>query len=203
MPPWHAAPSFGDLAGARELDEREIQVLNLWSSAGAKRGEDSEAPERRFESVADRMGPPDLVLDLPDALSLPAEGPDLFRSFVLRTDLAETCQTDPIRCGSRVTAHRPRIARCGSEPEGGGPASKPTAAQPDAAEIGAGWSVNRCFSSVLFVSSARGEGPEVKLPDTDLRSFCLPFETIQVSRLHARTHSGVDCRALIDGNTIA
>jgi hypothetical protein len=89
MPRWHAAPGFSDLLDERVLEEREVRVLELWSLSGAKRGQDSDAPERRFETENARLGEPDLVLESADAISLPAEGPDVFRAFVLPAGQAE------------------------------------------------------------------------------------------------------------------
>ncbi len=88
MPPWKAQPGFGDFLDQRGLDPRSIAVLAAWSEAGAPRGEESEAPRRTFGSDW-ALGEPDLVLTMPAAARIPAEGRDLFVVFALPTGLSE------------------------------------------------------------------------------------------------------------------
>jgi Flp pilus assembly protein TadD len=105
MPPWKADPSDGPFIGQHPLSDREIRVLRRWADEGALEGDARDMPRglRPFESLTVapsgvegrqvqgerswgegwRLGKPDLVLTLPRPYTLPAEGTDVFRIFVL------------------------------------------------------------------------------------------------------------------------
>ncbi len=80
MPPWK--PQAGDFIGERRLTDREIATLERWAADGAIEGDRSDLPPRpRFASDW-QAGEPDLVVALP-AYTLRADGPDVFRNFVV------------------------------------------------------------------------------------------------------------------------
>ena len=78
MPPWHADPAYGHFSNDRSLTAAEQQKLVHWIEAGAPRGKgedplaaiDHDWPQWNGES---KMGPPDLVLEIP-AANVPATG---------------------------------------------------------------------------------------------------------------------------------
>ncbi len=89
MPPWKADPSDGPFEGQHPLSDGEIRTLRQWLDAGAPEGAPRAMPrlrsaegERRW-SDGWQLGKPDLVITLPQPYTLPAEGTDAFRIFVL------------------------------------------------------------------------------------------------------------------------
>jgi hypothetical protein len=90
MPPWHAAPGFGEFVGERRLTETQIEQFGAWVAAGMPRGDASKMPKLpTFPGDGWRLGQPDLILEMPVGFELPASGPDVFRNFVLPTGLTE------------------------------------------------------------------------------------------------------------------
>ncbi|HEY7498473.1 MAG TPA: hypothetical protein VH740_08165 [Vicinamibacterales bacterium] len=90
MPPWHAAPGFGEFVGERRLTDAQIASIAAWVAAGMPRGDASKMPKLpAFPADGWRLGQPDLILEMPVAFDLPASGPDVFRNFVIPTKLAE------------------------------------------------------------------------------------------------------------------
>lgn len=84
MPPWPARDGFGHFRGARRLTQREIDVIAAWAAEGAPEGDVADAP-RPPAALAEgwKLGTPDLVLTMTEAYTVPAEGPDKFRFFVI------------------------------------------------------------------------------------------------------------------------
>ncbi len=93
MPPWKADPADGPFVGQHPLTAGEIALLRRWAEAGAPDGAQSAMPNpqstiRNPQSTIPgtdgwQLGKPDLVITLPQAYTLPAEGTDAFRIFVL------------------------------------------------------------------------------------------------------------------------
>ena len=83
MPPWKASPGSGPFIGQSPLTEDEIDVLQRWAAGGAPEGNARDL--RRAPRFPDgwQLGTPDLVLAPPHAFTLPAEGTDVFRIFVM------------------------------------------------------------------------------------------------------------------------
>jgi Tfp pilus assembly protein PilF/mono/diheme cytochrome c family protein len=82
MPPWKP-DDVGAFVGERRLSEQEIAVLSNWAAAGAPEGTagtDTASPMPNPSRW--RNGVPDLIVTLP-AYELPADGPDVFRNFVV------------------------------------------------------------------------------------------------------------------------
>jgi hypothetical protein len=95
MPPWKPIPgSTPPLAHDRSLTTVEIEQLQAWAKAGAPMGDMTAQP---FSSSAIApgdsdewpLGPPDLVLTMPEEFVVPASGDDIYRCFVLPTGLTE------------------------------------------------------------------------------------------------------------------
>ena len=89
MPPWHAAHGFGDFADERRLTDDQIDVFARWLKAGMPRGDLSKLPALPQFTDGWQLGTPDLILEMPAAFNVPAEGPDIYRNFVLPTGLAD------------------------------------------------------------------------------------------------------------------
>jgi tetratricopeptide (TPR) repeat protein/mono/diheme cytochrome c family protein len=84
MPPWKPEPGFGDdMLGRRGLSDEEIDTIQQWAAMGALRGDPRDLPASPAWSDGWRLGTPDLVIQMPEPFEVPANGPDIFRTFVL------------------------------------------------------------------------------------------------------------------------
>lgn len=89
MPPWHPTQESPAFAHSRELPDDQKQKLFQWIEKGAPEGDSrSKAPPPEFATEW-MLGPPDLVIKMPKPFSVPAEGPDLYRSFVFPLNLPD------------------------------------------------------------------------------------------------------------------
>ena len=89
MPPWHAGGETPPLLWDRRLNDREIALLDRWHRAGAPEGEPAKAPPVPVFPDGWRLGPPDLEVAMPAPFSVPAEGRDIYRTFVIPMGLEE------------------------------------------------------------------------------------------------------------------
>ena len=83
MPPWlpeHGAPPMAD---ERRLTEDEIGVIRQWTEEGAAEGVAADLPPLPRWTDGWQLGAPDLVAEMPTAYTLPAEGRDVYRNFVI------------------------------------------------------------------------------------------------------------------------
>ncbi|MFM8533097.1 MAG: hypothetical protein ACKOEC_05830, partial [Acidimicrobiia bacterium] len=80
MPPWKPAAGVGDFLGVRQLSDREVRLLTEWADGGAPLGAAGQIPV--VPEVPISGSRPDLVLTLPE-YTLRADGPDVFRNFVV------------------------------------------------------------------------------------------------------------------------
>ena len=83
MPPWLPEPADDEFAGDRRLSVDEIGMIGQWVEEGATEGEPSDLPPVPKWTEGWQLGKPDLVMKLPEPYTLPAEGRDVFRNFVL------------------------------------------------------------------------------------------------------------------------
>jgi len=83
MPPWKAGPSDYPFAHARRLTPEQIAIIGRWVADGALEGDPAHLPPvPHFESTW-QIGPPDLVVTMPEAFEVPAGGADIYRNFVV------------------------------------------------------------------------------------------------------------------------
>ncbi len=89
MPPWQPEPGFVNFEGSRRLTQKEIATLAQWTDGGAVRGKGAPPLAPVFPRADEwRLGPPDLVVDLPEPFEVPADGTDIYRCFVVPMKLA-------------------------------------------------------------------------------------------------------------------
>jgi mono/diheme cytochrome c family protein len=107
MPPWKAEPGFGDFADARRLDDPQIALLKRWVAGGAPEGDVATLPPLPVFPQGWQLGTPDLILTMPEAYQLPAEGRDVYRCFVLPTSLPEDSYVKAVEFhpGTRSIVH--------------------------------------------------------------------------------------------------
>ena len=107
MPPWLPAPQPEGFLGERRLTPEEIAVVARWVSGGMPEGDPTKGP-RPVEWSGDWTdGPPDLVVRMPVAYSVPASGRDIYRHFVLPLSLDRPRQVRQweLRPKSRAAHH--------------------------------------------------------------------------------------------------
>jgi hypothetical protein len=89
MPPWHANDEVTDFLDVRRLSPEEITLIDRWVATGKPEGDPAEAPAMPAFTQGWQLGEPDLVVKMEAAYEVPAEGPDIYRNFVLPLDLPE------------------------------------------------------------------------------------------------------------------
>jgi Tetratricopeptide repeat len=82
MPPWLPEHGHGDFVGDRSLTSEQIVVIREWVAEGASEGSASDLPALPKWNEGWRLGTPDLVVQMPQPYTLPAEGKDVYRNFV-------------------------------------------------------------------------------------------------------------------------
>ncbi|MEC5125223.1 cytochrome c [Verrucomicrobiales bacterium BCK34] len=87
MPPWHATNGDIPLVDDRRLTDAQIELFKKWVEAGRPEGDPADLPAPREYPDGWKLGEPDLVLKMADVYELPADGPDIYRSFVIPTGL--------------------------------------------------------------------------------------------------------------------
>jgi tetratricopeptide (TPR) repeat protein len=83
MPPWMPEPGHGDFAGERRLTDAQIATIARWVDRGAPEGDRADLPAMPAWPEGWQLGTPDLALEMPEAVSAPADGPDVFRTVIL------------------------------------------------------------------------------------------------------------------------
>jgi hypothetical protein len=89
MPPWFADPHFGKFSNDRSLSQHEIDTLIAWIDGGAKEGDKKDAPQPRQFAEGWQIGQPDLVLQMPIAVDIPATGVVDYTYVVIPTGFTE------------------------------------------------------------------------------------------------------------------
>jgi thiol-disulfide isomerase/thioredoxin len=83
MPPWHADPRHGKFANDRRLTDKEVETLTAWVDAGTPKGDDKDLPKPAAWVKGWRMGKPDIVLEMPRAFEVPADGSLPYQHFTI------------------------------------------------------------------------------------------------------------------------
>jgi len=89
MPPWKAEPGYGEFHDARRLTDEQIALIQKWVDAGMPEGLAADLPPAPVYKDGWQLGEPDQVLKMPEAYTVPAEGKDVYRCFVLPIDCPE------------------------------------------------------------------------------------------------------------------
>jgi tetratricopeptide (TPR) repeat protein len=83
MPPWLPEHGSVEFLGERGLSDDEIALIRRWVEQGAAEGDPAHLPPLPTFTEGWQLGEPDVILSLPEAFTVPAEGVDVFRNFVL------------------------------------------------------------------------------------------------------------------------
>ncbi len=112
MPPWQPDSSEGEFEGERRLDP---DARSRRSAAGSRtallEGDPAERPASPVFPTGWQLGTPDLVVAMPEPFAVPADGPDVFRNFVLPIPLTERRYVRALefRPGNPRVLHHARI----------------------------------------------------------------------------------------------
>ena len=90
MPPWKPQPGWGHFVGERRLTDGQIKMLADWAAAGAPEGTGTAPPPPAF-TAGWQLGPPDLVVKMPQPFHVAADGNggrDVYRAFAVPLNLA-------------------------------------------------------------------------------------------------------------------
>jgi mono/diheme cytochrome c family protein len=89
MPPWKAAPGYGDFHNTRSLTDKEIAALSAWAKSGAPSGDLKTAPKPPVFPADWSQGKPDVVLKPERPYTLGGDGEDVYRCFVLPAEFKQ------------------------------------------------------------------------------------------------------------------
>ncbi|MCI0486206.1 MAG: cytochrome c [Blastocatellia bacterium] len=107
MPPWHADPHYGKWANDRRMSQEEIDRVVSWVDAGAKEGDPKDLkPAPKFASGW-QIGEPDIVFEMPEEFTVPAEGTVPYKYFTVPTNFKEDryIQAMEARAGNLSVVH--------------------------------------------------------------------------------------------------
>jgi hypothetical protein len=88
MPPWKAEAASYPYRDERRLSEHEIALIQAWLTEGMPEGEGNAPDMPKFPSGW-RLGEPDLIVEMPSAYHVPADGPDIYRNIAVPLGLSE------------------------------------------------------------------------------------------------------------------
>ena len=107
MPPWFADPKHGQFANDSRLSQDEIDTLTAWVDGGAKEGDLKDAPKPLTFTEGWAMGQPDAVVEMPNAVEVPASGTVDYTYIVVPTGFTEDkwIETAEVRPGAKSVVH--------------------------------------------------------------------------------------------------
>jgi hypothetical protein len=107
MPPWFADPKYGHWVNDARLSQKDIDTIAAWVDAGAPKGEDGHLPPLPKFTDGWTIGKPDVVLEMQEEYTIPAEGTVPYLYFTIPTGFTEDkwIQAMEIRPGNRSVVH--------------------------------------------------------------------------------------------------
>ncbi|MCC2547946.1 T9SS type A sorting domain-containing protein [Hymenobacter sp. BT175] len=107
MPPWKADPSYRHFLDENTLTSQQIQQIQDWVDNGLQRGNPALEPPLPTFPAGSRLGQPDLVVPMQEAFTHQGNLQDLYRIFVLPTNLPTDRDVAAVefRAGNRRITH--------------------------------------------------------------------------------------------------
>jgi hypothetical protein len=107
MPPWFADPGIGHFSNDPSLTPQEIATLVSWADSNAPAGETHTAPPLRQWAAGWVIPQPDVVLQMPKAVTIPARGDVEYTYEIVPTHFTEGrwVQFCEVRPSSRENVH--------------------------------------------------------------------------------------------------
>ena len=107
MPPWKPVHVGIDFANDRRLSDEEIKLIASWVEADCPEGPRDRMPQAPQFTDGWALGKPDMIVKMQRPFKVPADGKDLYRSFVLPVGLPEDkwIKAYELRPTARNTVH--------------------------------------------------------------------------------------------------
>lgn len=107
MPPWLPEPGEPAFVGERRLTPEQVRLFADWEAAGAPEGDSGDRPALPRWTEGWQLGPPDLVVTMPEPFVMPADGRDVYRNFVIPvpTKARRFVRAFEFRPGSKAVHH--------------------------------------------------------------------------------------------------
>jgi hypothetical protein len=111
MPPWFADPKYGHFANDRSLTQTEIDTLSAWADAGALEGNAKDKPAPVEWTVGWNIPKPDMVVDMPVEIAVPAKGTVEYTYMIVPTGFTEDrwVQEIEVRPGNPKVVHHANV----------------------------------------------------------------------------------------------
>lgn len=126
MPPWKPEPGYGEFKDSKKrmLTDSELASIAKWADAGAPLGKAKDTPPPAVFAKGWRLGEPDVIVEPSAAYHLSADGEDVYRNFVVKSNFAEDRYISgvEVRPGNAAVVHHV-IAYIDGMPNGGNYAS--------------------------------------------------------------------------------
>jgi mono/diheme cytochrome c family protein len=101
MPPWHADPAHGVFRNTRRLSDADRATLLAWVDQGCPEGDRADLPPPRKFVEGWRIGQPDDVFTMPEAVAIPAQAPKggiPYKFLVVSEPFAEEKWVQAVEC---------------------------------------------------------------------------------------------------------
>jgi thiol-disulfide isomerase/thioredoxin len=107
MPPWHADPRYGHFANDRRLTATERATLLAWVEQGTPLGDPSKVPAAKKWPEGWTIGTPDIVFEIPETNTIPAQGTVPYYHLSVPTNFKEDVwvQAAEARPGNSAIVH--------------------------------------------------------------------------------------------------
>jgi peroxiredoxin len=107
MPPWHASADHGRFANDARLGIEEKRAVAGWVADGAPEGDPRDLPPPVEFAQGWRIPRPDLVVEMPEAVEIPAEGTMPYRHFLVDPKLTQDVwvRASQVRPGNPAVVH--------------------------------------------------------------------------------------------------
>ena len=107
MPPWFADPGIGHFSNDPSLSSQEIATLVSWADSNAPAGDPHDAPAPREWAHGWMIPQPDVVIQMPKPVAIPARGDVQYTYEIVHTGFTEGkwVQFSEVRPSSRENVH--------------------------------------------------------------------------------------------------
>jgi hypothetical protein len=197
MPPWFADPRFGHFSNDNSLSPEQIATIASWAEAGAQAGNAVDAPPAPHWTTGWNIPEPDLVVQMPKAVMLPAHGDVEYTYEIVPTGFTEDkwVQASEIRPTRRDHVHHAVVYI--RPPNSKWLRSAPIGRPFSASDMTTGEDVRQALftDSDMLLVYAPGSSPD-QWPDGMAK--CIPVGSDLVFQMHYTTNG----RAAIDQTSI-